>query len=481
MAPIRRERRISSTTAILALVALAMGCYVFFGEVRGGEARKKAHEAAVRLVPLSANAISRIVLERPGVRIVCVRQAGGWRIAEPVRTQADDDALAKLLKDLTTAKIHRSVDLDAQGRAQAGLVRPVRLEVQASSKDVTLLLGGTNPTGDYAYVGLGPEGARIVLADRKLADDGKLGLYDLRNKEAISFDPEDVTSIRLRARGDEVRLSRSGSGAEQWRVTQDGARNGFVADRGLVGRTLDLVSNVRAERFASEQQTHLRQYGLLPPLAEVTFQFGKRTDTIAIGRSTVFGALTRYYACRPGMGPIFEINDNLLRMALRSVDEWRDKHATDFDKNSVGEVRLITPAHTLVLVKDTSAGQETWHLAQYLGKVDESMGLAAAAKMPSAQRADADRVDEILSRLNALTVVSFVPARSKTDPVLGLAPPSLKVTAMDTSGKLLASVSFGKRKGPYLYAASNHLDEVFLVKASDTDRFRVGVNDVAAR
>ncbi|MGC8668389.1 MAG: DUF4340 domain-containing protein [Chthonomonadales bacterium] len=481
MPSMRRERRIASTTGVLALLALAIGCYVFFGEILEGASRRKAQEAALRVAPLPPNAVSSVVLARPGGRIRCVREAGRWMIVEPVHTQGDEVAITKLVKDLTTARIHRKVNLDAGGFKQAGLEHPVRITLGTPARELTVFLGSTSPTGDYTYVGMGPEGRRVVLADRKLSDDAKLSLYDLRDKDAVSFDPAQVTSLRLRAGGRLVRLIRSGAAGSEWRVAQGTDGRGVVADRGLVERTLDLVSDVRAERFASEDQADLRRYGLRPAVAEVTFEFGNRRDTIAIGKATVFGALTRYYACRPGKGPVFEINDNLLRMAKRSLAEWRDKHVADFDKSAVTEVRLLTPAHTLVLVKDTASSEETWHLAQYIGKVDENMGLAAAAKMPTAQRADADRVEEILSRLSALQVTAFVPGRAKTDPSLGLDHPSLKVTAMDASGRLLASVSFGKQKGPYLYAASTHLDQVFLVKALDTDRFRAGVNDVAAR
>lgn len=477
----QRERRISSTTWVLALLAAAVGCYVFFGEIRQGNARRKAREASERLVPFGAETVSGIQLARTGAKIRCTREGSRWRIVEPVDAPADDDAIARLVKDLTSAKIHRTVELDAAGRKQAGLDHAVRMEVRSSAGEVTLLVGGSNPTGDYTYVAEGPDGRRVVLADRKLADDAKLGLYDLRNKDVVSFDPAEVTAVRLRAGAHRVQLSRSAPGSSEWRVAEEGSPRGVVADRGLVERTLDLVSSVRAERFASEEQADLPRYGLQPPLAEVTFEFSGRKDTIAIGKSTVFGALTRYFACRPGTGPVFEINDNLLRMARRPVEEWRDKHAADFDKSAVTEIRLITPAHTLVLVRDPAAPEETWHLAQYIGKVDESMGLAAAAKMPTAQRADADRVEEILSRLSALQAAEFVPGHPLADPALGLDHPALKVAALDTSGKLLAAVLFGKQKGPYLYASSTHLDQVFLVKASDTDRFHAGINDLAAR
>ena len=120
-------------------------------------------------------------------------------------------------------------------------------------------------------------------------------------------------------------------------------------------------------------------------------------------------------------------------------------------------------------------------MAEYTGKVAEGMNLAAAARMPSALRADRDRVNDLLAHLGTLEAKAFLDGAKVSDPKFGLAHPDLKIIAMDKAGKTLASVFLGGRAGDRLYATGPHLSGVFLVPAADSDRFRVSSRDLAAR
>jgi len=103
--------------------------------------------------------------------------------------------------------------------------------------------------------------------------------------------------------------------------------------------------------------------------------------------------------------------------------------------------------------------------------------------MPTAVRADQDRVDDLVAHLATLEATTFLDGARPSTPSLGLAPPVLKVVALDKDGKTLASVSLGKRSGASRYATSPHLDvgSVVLVRASDTDRFQARTDNLAAR
>src|SRR5207249_1275656 len=118
-----------------------------------------------------------------------------------------------------------------------------------------------------------------------------------------------------------------------------------------------------------------------------------------------YGALSGYYACRPGGGPIYVINGNLAMETKRPAAEWRDKRLADFHKQDVAELRLIMQDRTVVCSKKENGD---WGLAEFHGKVAEGMNLAAAAKMPSALRGDSEKIDGLLSHLATLETVRFI-------------------------------------------------------------------------
>ena len=101
--------------------------------------------------------------------------------------------------------------------------------------------------------------------------------------------------------------------------------------------------------------------------------------------------------------------------------------------------------------------------------------------MPSALRADRDRVNDLLAHLGTLEAKAFLDGAKVSDPKFGLAHPELKIIAMDKAGKTLASVFLGRRAGDRLYATGPHLGGVFLMLAADIERFRASSRDLAAR
>ncbi|MCL6556773.1 MAG: 50S ribosome-binding GTPase, partial [Burkholderiales bacterium] len=248
------------------------------------------------------------------------------------------------------------------------------------------------------------ERAPVLLVTQRLRSAAEKSLYDLRDKTVLDFSPDEVTAITFTNEGRRVRLvreSKAEEGAQPgWRLVEPFRAR---ADRGLVERMFNLISYLRAEEFVSERPERLQQYGLAPAWGSVRFEFpGGRSETLLFGQQMEVGATTRYFARRPEGGPIFTINDNLPREARRFAGEWRDRRVTDFVRSDVEQLRLISPQRAVVCVKVGKDGGVHWRLAEYAGRVAEAMDLGAAARLPTAQLADRDRVEELLGKLATL-------------------------------------------------------------------------------
>jgi hypothetical protein len=485
----RQARRLSTLPLILVVILALLGSYVYLVEVRGGARQERAQEAGTHLLPFPPEAISEMVIERPNERIVCRKVQGHWRIEAPVRADADESGLARLLEEIAQAHIERTLPAQPGELAAFGLIRPTRILVAAGDQRRILEVGKANPTGELIYVRQARAeqptavSAPILLVEKRIQDIASKTLTDLRDKTLFAFTSDDVTGITFSTHGRRVRLVRQpapAAGAQPaWELVEPLKAR---ADRGSVERMLGSLSSVRAEEFVAETPSHLERYHLDKPRGSVRFELKEgRTDTLLYGGSKQTGGLSRYYAHRPGTGPLFTINANLPGEAERAATEWRERHLVDFDRTEVAELRLISAQRTVVCVRTDRTNGDEWRLAEFLGPVAEGMNVGAAAKLPTAQRADRDLVQDLLAHLATLQATTFLDRISPDDPHFELARPALKIVALDKTGKILASVALGALHGSGRYATSPHLGALCIVPAADAERFQVRAENLAAR
>ena len=100
-----RERHLAGTTWALAALLAVLGLYVYFVEVRGGERQERTQEASAHLLPFRPEVATELIIQRPNERIVCRKERGQWRIVAPIRTDADDTTLSRLLSDISESRL----------------------------------------------------------------------------------------------------------------------------------------------------------------------------------------------------------------------------------------------------------------------------------------------------------------------------------------------------------------------------------------
>jgi hypothetical protein len=469
-------RRLSLSTLLLTVLAAALGAYVYLVEVRGGARADRAKEQAARLLPFPSSAATMLVIERPDGRIDFHKENGVWRITSPVNAAADEDAVTRLLGDADAARIERTLTEPVADTAD-GLDHPIRLTIAAGDQREVIVLGKPSPTGDFLYARAGS--GRLLLLSGRLRDTAEKSLYELRDKTALDFAPDEVAAITLTNRGHRVQLGRAGDAASSsWEMTEPLRA---PADGRLIGRSLDLLNHVRAESFASEAPTDLKRFGLDAPWGSARFDLrGGHSDTLLLGNRITVGGIARYYARHPAGGPVFTINENVPADAERPPADWRERHVVDFTTADVTELRMISPERTVVCVRSTGREPESWHLAGFNGIVDENADLGKAARLPTAVSADRSRVEDLLSRLSDLKVSGFLDGADPNESRFGLIPPLLKVIARDAKGVRLAAVSFGKATAGSRYATSSHLGGVYLLPESAAAPFRADLDHLSA-
>ena len=169
--------------------------------------------------------MTRLKIAGPQETVVLYREGQGekavWKIKAPVETAADQPEVKSLLFALEDLKARDFIDDPKERSAKrAALGKPlatITLHEGETDRTVALFLDPRDNTTAYAE-----STAREPLYQiaRTAAKDLAKGLFDLRAKQLIAAEPDQVKTLVIKTGGKEYALSREG----QADVERDGGR-----------------------------------------------------------------------------------------------------------------------------------------------------------------------------------------------------------------------------------------------------------------
>lgn len=407
-------------TALLLLVALGLGSYIYFVEIRGDEEREAAEQAERRLIDLEADEIQRLDLPlTEGGRATLSRANGHWLIEQPLKTQADPVAVDRILEVLTTLESKSALETPGDDLDMFGLGDPVeRVQVWTGADEGRVLaFGKDTPFGGQVYARVEDrEGVFTVESHQR--DSLRPKLLHLRDKRISELAGEEISSFEVRE-GDAtvVRVERGEPDLENddpgWRVV---APLEDRADADRVERLLQDLSLVRANDFF-DAPDDLAQYGLDTPEVEVALQAGERTERVLLGR-----AAAGFYARRADGDVVYEVIERTLEQVPRQSFDYRYKTVLELVPDDVVQLELHFPrderSHSFVREDDR------WRPADEASQVD---GVYA---------------EDLLFALDGLEATGLEEG-SPERKALGLDPPRVRVVALDAQGGELAWLEVG--------------------------------------
>lgn len=186
------------STGALALVALGLGAYVYFYEVRGEAERaatlgdeKKVHAG---LDAEDVDVIALTTLDEIQARFE--RRDGVWYVVEPVEARAEGSALDAMAHALVELPREGAVE-GASSLAEFGLesnAQTIRFEVEGTTRG--LRVGGSTPVDGHRYVArLSDDEVAYVASYRVNAFNRNLA--DLRDRRIFGFEAGEVTTLRV--------------------------------------------------------------------------------------------------------------------------------------------------------------------------------------------------------------------------------------------------------------------------------------------
>jgi hypothetical protein len=258
-------------TLVLVVICAALGAYLYFYEIKGGEQREKAKEEQNRLWKLESGNVQQLDLILPEQHITAVRTGEkDWRITAPRPVDADAEELNRLATSAADISRESVIEPNAADLSKFGL-NPAQVTVHLKAKDGkehTIRFGNSNPTGSSTYAAL--EGSKeVFLVANYVATSFKKSLDDLRNRSVLSFEQFETQSLELQSSKGRVQLAKEN---DRWWLT---GPERLAADSSGVNGILSALSGGRVKEFLEDSPDEYANLGFEAPTVDVRLTVGK--------------------------------------------------------------------------------------------------------------------------------------------------------------------------------------------------------------
>lgn len=448
------------TTAVLAVVLIALAASYYVYEVRLGPERELARSREGRVLGVDLADVVEVTLAHEGRTIRLARDGEEWQILEPLRARGARGAVENTLTTLVTARVDREIAAAPESLAQYGLERPAA-EVRMTVKDgrtLGLQLGSKNPTGVWVYARAADKPAVFTLSDTVLREATR-AVDDFRDRTVLALDRAAVTGFDITGLDEALSVAKTDAG---WALTRP---RELRADTETIARFLDRVGSARVKEFVAESPRTLEPYGLGRP---VTVAIHAGTDKDRATRTLLLGRVDPkkkgVYAMRAGEASVLLVPEEVWTDVPKNVGALRNKVVVEVEQDKVKQLDIERPEGTVTLVRE----DDRWRITR-----------------PEALPADQLEAGSILFKLQGLRALGFL-----SDDATGisryLARPAARVTITEEGAEapttLLLAPSPDTRGGrATAYAGIAGRGPVMLVEATALKDLGKSLNELRDR
>lgn len=405
----------SKVTVVLLFLNVILFYYIFQYEQKW-RAERAQLESRRRVLGAEAASIERFTrVSAAAPTLQAEKRNDNWWLTQPIEWPANPNAISRVLNELQFLQHETSfavADLAKGGQSLAdyGLENPALTFTFASGGlDYVLKVGDRTEIGNRLYV-LSPDGTRIHVVNRGLADSLGLPLEQLRADSIFTVPVFEVRSLALQTAPPanlKIRLRRDGP---RWSFeTPILAR----ANKNAVEVAINALNGLEAKRFLEPRDADAARTGLDAPQLRVTLEGNARRETLLLGTGTgtafpapASGApgeqLVELFAKIEDKPAVFVVHmPAALLEGLRSAQETlRDARILDFEPSTVTAVTLAAPNRPELNLQrlDSPQDAEAWQLVVRSG----------SGQAPQTLPADAAIVRDLLQRLQQLTATRFL-------------------------------------------------------------------------
>jgi len=275
---------------------------------RGDQPERKAD--APRILDLPVDAVKRVELKRPAENLDIVLEKDGlaWRITAPQAYRADGETAGALASALAALDSTKLVDEKATDFAPYGFNAP-RLVASVSGK--TIEVGDENPANGEYYVRVAGQPKLYTIASASYTALDKR-VADLRDKKLVAFEPADVKTIELTAKGATLAFERNKQ--RDWQITKPGA---YRADGFSVEEVARKLAEARMDFNAPDETA---KFTAGTPVATARVTGGAGLETIDLRKSG-----EDYFAKSSVVPGVHKLNKDVAEALDKDLNAFRAK------------------------------------------------------------------------------------------------------------------------------------------------------------
>lgn len=407
-------------TWILLIVAVTALAYFFLIEQPRHEREQLDEAADLMLTDISRDAITGIIIESAGKRVIELdKRNGTWKLVAPITDIADETTINTLIMSIAEAEIERRLDPTPELLSEFGLDETAtRLTFLTAGSDTvfTLTVGRHTLTKSHFYARKDAH-SDVLFLPATIRRYAVKEIPDFRDKRIVDFRLEDV--MKYRVASDSATISWELRPDRGWITVQDG--DTIPGDRQEVEAPLRQLRALRVRSFVSDNPLDFDQYWTSPHHTLSVWIAGAAEPlTIRCGRAEE----GEFYAKRDDADRIVKLDGIFLTLFDKTVDDLRDKRLLSFTREEISTITCHSPDTSATLVKSGAS----WSSPNpTLGAVDESA------------------VNSLLTQLELLKFDATVQNESRRLVGHGFDTPSYSIELFDAGGKRVDQVLAGVR------------------------------------
>lgn len=441
------------TTLVLLAVFAVLLAAVLLIESRS-KARKETEEKSKKLVDLASADVEKITLKNEsGTTTFKKDDKGEWLIVEPLEAKAESSEVSRLAEDFSNLKFERVIEAEGGDPAKYEIPKKeLTLSYKGQAQPIKLLIGMENPL-DNTLFAKREDDKRIVLLSSYLKSNLEKKTSDFRQKDIFKFEPDDVGSIKLRAKDVSWQAQKKGGDWHLESPVRALARKSRVED------VLRALSNMRAKEFFAEQKqdAEIAKTGLKDPEYSVALNLPAKNQEIIF---SLHKQDETVYATTSLSTKIITVESQVLTDIEKKVEDLREKQVVVFNSWEANRIRIKKGELVIAVTKDKD---NKW---QFEG--------------PAKEEADRSRVETFIRKIESLEAAEFIDSPAGL-PAYGLDKPQAEVTVWTKDGetekefRVLIGTEDPQKKQVVLQNAK--LEYLFLVDSAFLTEFPKQVSD----
>ncbi len=388
-----------TTTTILLSCAAFLLVFVLVFE-RHIESSREAEGSSRLLVPISGESLKRIRITSQMGDLSIDRKDYGWKLMKPVDDHADPNLISSLADKLARLTIRETIDRDEIGGKKIKLSRlglseseliEVKLEFDGDRESLVLHFGAQGPLQGTIYVRMPDSEKRrdvyVVDGDFRnwIADPKTV----LRDRRLFRVDPGEIESYVVETENGVMSLKREPN-APRWYVERPLKAR---ANDDIAYSILDELSKLEIDEFLDPRAAATAGLATSTGPDMAIFRLEEQSGdqiTVRLRERENDNGEVSMLATVSGRDAVFRIDNNLVSRLPKNINQMRYPKLADINLATVARVQIETPLDSVDLRRLRDSGN--------------SWSLVVGGQI---QRANQEKVDQLLAALNSETIVEF--------------------------------------------------------------------------